>query len=131
MKLEPCKWEEAAPALRPALGDHANDARREILAGREAAYRIGRSYALLRVEQYENGELELVAVGFTGCLKSGAQALFDYGQALGCRFIRCHTMRPAQLRFLRMAGLPVFADGKDDDGYLMIKADYGRTEQQQ
>ncbi|GHA34312.1 hypothetical protein ACFFLZ_06420 [Photobacterium aphoticum] len=131
MKLVPCPWDEALPALRTALGDYANDARREILAGREAAYRIGQSYALLRVEQYDNGDLELVAVAFSGCLKSGARALFAYGRDLGCRFIRCHTMRPAQVRFLQMAGLPVYADGKDDDGYLMIKADYGRTEQQQ
>ena len=128
MKLVPCTWNEALPALETALGDYTKEAYREVLAGREATYRVADSYALLRVEQYHNGELELVAVAFAGDLKAGALALFEYGRQLGCRFIRCHTMRPAQLRYLRMIGLPVFEDGKDGEGYLMIKADYGREE---
>ncbi|MGF1736711.1 hypothetical protein [Photobacterium satsumensis] len=130
MILKPCTWKEAIPVLESALGDYAKEAYREVLAGREAIYRIGESYALLRVEQYPNGEFELVAVAFAGDLKAGALALFEYGRQLGCRFIRCHTMRPAQLRYLRMIGLPVFEDGKDGEGYLMIKADYGREEQE-
>ena len=126
MRLEPCKWQEAKAVLSPILGDYAAEVHREVLAGREAVFTIGESVTLLRVEQYPNGDLELVAVGFVGDLRQGAKVLFDYGQQLGCRFIRCHTQRPAQLRFLKMIGLPVYPDGWDEDGYLMIKAEYGR-----
>ncbi|MGF1734354.1 hypothetical protein [Photobacterium satsumensis] len=128
MNLEACEWSEAFPKLAPALGDYASEAIREVQAGREAVYRIGDSFALLRVEQYPSGDLELVVVGLAGELKAGTLATFEYGRQLGCRYIRCHTQRPAQLRFFRMMGLPVFDDGKDEDGFLMIKADYGREE---
>lgn len=127
MTMNQCTWDEAREQLRPALAEYFNDAESEVSAGREVVFRVcGDSFALLRVEQYEAGEIELVIVGFCGDLASGAIALFEYGRALGCHSLRCHTPREGEARFLNSLGIPMQCIGLDDEGHFILKVEYGR-----
>lgn len=127
MKIESCTWCEAREQLRPALADYFENAEAEVAAGREVVCRVcDRSYALLRVEKYSSGEIELVIVGFAGDLNPGAIALFEYGRALGFDSLRCHTPRKGECRFLNSLGVPMRSVGLDDEGLFILKVEYGR-----
>lgn len=127
MVMERCTWNEAREQLRPALADYFDDAEAEVAAGREVVFRVcGDSFALLRVEQYKTGETELVIVGFGGDLGASAITLFEYGRALGCDSLRCHTPRKGEERFLNSKGIPMQCVGLDDEGHFILKVEYGR-----
>jgi len=104
--LTVCRWQDAKPRLRKALGDYLLGAQRAVKNGEACPYRIKDTYLLLRGEQFDNGARELVVVGLDGDMAIGTRAAVNHALNHGFQSIRAHFSKRGALRFIQRLGFP-------------------------
>lgn len=117
------RWEDAKPRLSKALGDYLEQAQIEVLAGREAVYRVDDTYMLLRGEVLKSGARELVVVALAGDMAKGTLSSIGHAQLNGFDSIRAHFSKRSALRYIeRRLKLPVREiDTRPNEHVLQIR----------